>query len=172
MQDAKGVTMRKLLIVLAVVFALSVFAAALAQAVTATTKMPAKSKMTAKAKCPTMHRASTTAKHKTMASKKPKCYKVTKWHCPKKHTVRRAARPAAAARGPVVTCPSPVVNVPQRPAPVVNVPQQAAPIVNVPASPPTVGITVDNCFIYVVRENQLMVIDKNTYELKKTVPLQ
>ncbi len=177
--------MRRWVILLAAVFALSVLTAALADA--ATTKMPAKAKAktSIKAKCPTMSKAkvSTPAKKgagpkyakkaaSTKYAKKAKCHKVTKWVCPKKHKVRKAARPAMAARGPVVTCPAPVVNVPQQPAPVVNVPQQPAPVVNVPASPPTVGITTDNCFIYIVRGDQLMVFDKNTYCLKKTVPLK
>jgi hypothetical protein len=169
--------MRRWVIVLAAVFALSVLGAALADA--AATKMPAKSKTSVKAKCPTMskpaikHKVSTAAKKGKgpAISKKAKCHKVTKWVCPKKRTVRRS-RPAMAARGPVVNCPAPVVNVPQQPAPVVNVPQQPAPVVNVPAPPPTVGITTDNCFIYVVRGDQLMVFDKNTYCLKKTVPLK
>jgi len=91
-----------------------------------------------------------------------RCYPV------RKH-IRRAARPATVARGPV--CPAPVVNVPQQAAPVVNVPQQPAPVVNVPAFPPTVGVTVDNCNIYVVQNDQLMIIDKNTYCLKQSVPL-
>lgn len=103
---------------------------------------------------------------------KAKCRKVTRWVCPKKPVVRRTARPAAAARGPMVNCPAPVVNVPEQPAPVVNVPQQPAPVVNVASPPPTVGITTDNCFIYIVRGDQLMVLDKNTYELKKTISLQ
>jgi hypothetical protein len=186
--------MRRWVIVLAVVFALSVFAAILADAAT-TTKMPAKSKAAVKAKCPTTAKSSTAtkhwkgttkhkkhavAKHKMSAAAKKargpmyttKCRKVSKWVCPKKHRVKRMARPARIARGPAVTCPAPVVNVPQQAAPVVNVPQQPAPVVNVPASPPTVGITTDNCFIYIVRGDQLMVIDKNNYECKKTIPLQ
>ena len=155
----------------------------------AATKMPTKSKTALKAKCPTLstpaakHRVSAAAKkgagpkyaRKAASTKygtKAKCRKVTRWVCPKKSAVRRTARPAAAARGPVVNCPAPVVNVPEQPAPVVNVPQQPAPVVNVPSPPPTVGITTDNCFIYIVRGDQLMVFDKNTYCLKKTVPLQ
>ena len=82
------------------------------------------------------------------------------------------ARPARAARGPAVTCPAPVVNVPQQAAPIVNVPQQPAPVVNVPANPPSTAISVDSCNIYIVRNNQLTILDKNTYQVKQTVPLQ
>lgn len=71
----------------------------------------------------------------------------------------------------MVTCPAPVVNVPAQAAPVVNVPQQAAPIVNVPPFPPTVGITMDSCNIYIVKGDNLLILDKNTYCLKQTVPL-
>jgi hypothetical protein len=75
---------------------------------------------------------------------------------PRKHV------PAGIARGPRVLCP----------APVVNVPQQAAPVVNVPAPEPTVGVATDNCNIYIVRGNQLTVVDKNTYQVRRTVPIQ
>lgn len=135
--------MRKLWIVLAAVFAASVFMTAGVDA----------------AKCPTRYKA----RH----------HIVTKHKAPAMHAkVVKKATPARAARGPVVTCPAPVVNVPQQAAPVVNVPAQPAPVVNVGPMPPTVGITVDDCSIFIVRENQLIVLDKNTYEVKKTVPLQ
>lgn len=145
--------MRKLLLVLAVVFAASLYTAAGLDAATRPTTKKA--------------RHAVVAKHKTVKAHckmvcKPKAKKMTK----------RMARPARYARGPVVNCPAPVVNVPEQAAPIVNVPQQPAPVVNVPPSPPTVGITVDNCSIFIVRENQLIVLDKNTYECKKMVPLQ
>ena len=94
-----------------------------------------------------------------------------KWHCYRVKRHVRKARAASVARGPAITCPAPVVNVPQQAAPVVNVPQQAAPVVNVPPFPPTVGVTVDSCNIYIVQGDQLMVLDKNTYCLKQSVPL-
>lgn len=135
--------MRKLLIVLAVVFATSLFTATGVQAATYPTKKP-------------MVRHHIVRKHKVTVVCRP---------------VKRRARPARAARGPVLRCPTPVVNVPRQPAPVVNVPQQPAPVVNIPPSPPTVGVTADNTNLYIVRENQLTVLDKCTYEVKKTMTL-
>lgn len=157
--------MRKLWIVLAVVFAASLLTAAGVDA-----KCRAKHKVRHHVMCvKVMKHKATTAKCPTKRMAKPA--RVAKGpKCPIRH--KRHARPARVARGPMVTCPSPVVNVPQQAAPVVNVAPGPAPVVNIPALPPTVGITVDNCMIYIVRENQLMVLDKNTFEVKKTVPLQ
>jgi hypothetical protein len=192
--------MRRLWIVLAVVFATSLYAAAGVQAATTgTTKYKARHHLTAKQK---VMAAKWMKHHKKMAmaarrargpmwkSRLVKRHMVKrymlmkrhakaagfargpKWRCYRVKRFVRHARPARVARGPIVTCPAPVVNVPQQPAPVVNVPQQAAPVVNVPAFPPTVGITVDTCNIYIVQGNQLMILDKTTYALKQTVPLQ
>ena len=147
--------MRKLLLVLAVVFAASLYTAAGVNAAAGTTKKKVGHAIV--------------AKHKAMKSN---CRVVCKPKMHKTHKMKRVSRPARYARGPVVTCPAPVVNVPQQAAPVVNVPQGPAPVVNVPPMPPTVGITVDDCSIYIVRENQLMILDKNTLECKKTMPLQ
>jgi len=152
--------MRKLWIVLAAVFAASVFMTAGVDA----------AKVTTKAKAPAMH--AKTVHHKMM---KKAAAAGPGWVCKRvhrHHKMVKKATPARAARGPMVTCPAPVVNVPQQAAPVINVPAQPAPVVNVGPMPPTVGITVDNCSIFIVRENQLIVLDKNTYEVKKTVPLQ
>lgn len=157
--------MRRLWILLAVVFATSLLTTAGLEA--ATTTKRSGSKITAKQKAAATKWAKSSKRTSTAASRA----RGPKWRCYRVSTTARRARPAAAARGPVVTCPAPVVNVPQQAAPVVNVPQQAAPIVNVPPNPPTVGVTVDNCYIYIVQNDQLMVIDKNTYCLKKTVPL-
>ena len=137
--------MRKLLMVVAVVFATSLFTTVGLEAAT---------------KCPT---------GKRLVSKcvRPRAKRV---HHVKKHK----AMPARYARGPIINCPkppAPIVNVPAQPAPVVNVPAQPAPIVNVAAPPPTVGVTVDGTMIYIVRGSQLMVLDKCTYEVKKTMSL-
>lgn len=139
--------MRKLLILLAVVFAASLITTAGVDA----------------AKCPTKYKARhhMVRKHKTSAMK-----------CPMRH---HRARPARYARGPIVNCPTPpapIVNVPQQAAPVVNVPQGPAPVVNIPPNPPGVGITTDSTMIYIVRGNELMILDKCTYEVKKTVTLE
>ncbi len=147
--------MRKLFIILAVVFATSVLA------------MPSMGASTA---CPTKHMKKHSMMHHKYRHHHRTCYKVTKMHC--RRVRHHKAKPAQAARGPVVTCPAPVVNVPQQAAPVVNVPQQAAPVVNVAAPPPGVGITTDNTSIYIVRGNHLMVLDKCTFEVKKTVNLE
>ena len=169
--------MRKLWIVLAAVFAASVFMTAGVDAAKYPIKYKARHYVAAK------HRASTTMHHKLMRRamhlkmiKKAVAARTARgpaWVCKRvyRHHLRRSMA-ARAARGPIVTCPAPVVNVPAQAAPVVNVPAQPAPVVNIPPSPPTVGITVDNCSIFIVRENQLIVLDKNTYEVKKTVPLQ
>jgi hypothetical protein len=168
--------MRKLWIVLAAVFATSLLMTAGVDAAKYSTKSKAHHKVTAKMHCKTMMH------HKMMHHKKmmkkaipAKAARGPVWVCKKvyrHHKMIRRAKAAGVARGPMVTCPAPVVNVPQQAAPIVNVPAQAAPVVNIPASPPTVGITVDSCSIFIVRENQLIVLDKNTYEVKKTVPLQ
>ncbi len=164
--------MRRWVMVLAVVFAFGVLAATFASA--ATKNMSSEKKMSIKAKNTTKSKTSVMAKKGAgpKVTKKTKCYRVTKWRCPTKHKAKRYARPAHIARGPVVNCPAPVVNVPQQAAPIVNVPQQPAPVVNVAAPSPTVGITVDNCNIYIVRGDQLTVIDKSNYECKRTVPLK
>lgn len=176
--------MRKLFLVLAVVFAASLYTAAGVSAATCPTKKKVKHHIVAKHKVAKASSKLTCKPKMTMKKKSmpariargPACkavkhtyYKMT---CKPKMRTKRASRPARLARGPSVTCPAPVVNVPQQAAPVVNVPQGPAPVVNVPPSPPTVGITVDNCNIYIVRENQLMILDKNTYQVKSTVPLQ
>lgn len=159
--------MRRLWIVLAVVFATSLYTAAGVQAAKATTKQKLRHYVSSKHK---VTAASSAKKHKAAVmaartAKGPKwvCHRVVKRH------VRKA--PARAARGPMVTCPAPVVNVPQQAAPIVNVPQQPAPVVNVAAPSPTVGITVDDCNIYIVQGSQLMVLDKTTYAIKQSVPL-
>ena len=136
--------MRKLLMVVAVVFASSLFTTVGVEA----------------AKVPT---------GKRLVSKcvKPKAKRVLR-------VTRHKAMPARYARGPIINVPkspAPIVNVPEQPAPVVNVPQQPAPIVNVAAPLPTVGVTVDSTMIYIVRGSQLMVLDKCTYEVKKTMSL-
>ena len=138
--------MRKLLMVLAVVFATSFLATAGVEA----------------AACPTKHVVRHCLRHKHKAMKA--------W----RHHKKRVAKPAAVGRGPIVNVPAqaaPIINVPAQAAPIVNVPEQPAPVVNVAAPPPTVGITTDNTMIYIVRGNQLMVLDKCTYEVKKTMSL-
>ena len=195
--------MRKLVLVLAVVFAATIITAAIVAAATSTTKSgqtTVAKKQVAKTAGKTV--AKPAAKKKSMPSKAArgpskkfyKGYKITKKASmrarmgsgPKRHYAKRScklvckprvkakrmARPARAARGPAVTCPAPVVNVPQQAAPIVNVPQQPAPVVNVPANPPSTAISVDSCNIYIVRNNQLTILDKNTYQVKQTVPLQ
>jgi|GEM_PF-1257377 len=181
--------MRRLWIVLAVVFATSLYAAAGVQAATTgTTKSKLTHKMTAKqkvmaAKWAKSHKKSSLAARKARGpmwkshvvkrhAKAASFARGPKWRCYRVTKHVRHAKPARVARGPILTCPAPIVNVPQQAAPVVNVPQQPAPVVNVPAFPPTVGITVDACNIYIVQGNQLMILDKNTYCLKKTVPLE
>lgn len=179
--------MRRLWIVLAVVFAMSIFATAGVQATTGTTKSKARYHVTSKkklmaAKWIRHHRkgsmAARTARGpmikkflKKRAAMHARFAKGPKWRCYRVKTHVRRARAARVARGPMVTCPSPIVNVPAQAAPVVNVPQGPAPVVNIPAFPPTVGVTVDSCNIYIVQGNQLMILDKNTYCLKQTVPL-
>ena len=145
--------MRKLFLILAVVFATSVLA------------MPS---MGASTTCPTKHMKRHAMRHHKYHHYRT-CYRMKRVRCRRHY---RHHRPAQAARGPMVTCPAPVVNVPQQAAPVVNVPQQAAPVVNVAAPPPGVGITTDSTSIYIVRGNQLMVLDKCTFEVKKTVTLE
>lgn len=160
--------MRKLWMLIAAVFAVSLMMTAGLQAATTTKSKAAVAKKSQPAKV--VKKAKPVAKPKSAVRCRTVC-------TPKKKTVRRST-PARAARGPVAPVvhvpqqPAPVANVPAQPAPVVNVPAQPAPVVNVPPSPPNVGITVDNCSIYIVRENQLMVLDKNTYCLKKSVPLE
>lgn len=153
--------MRKLWILLAAVFATSLIMTAGVDAA----NYPTKSKAPAMKSKTTQHKA-------TMKSKPARTARGPVCKVKHRKKVARRSMPARVARGPMVTCPAPVVNVPQQAAPVINVPAQAAPVVNVPPAPPTVGITVDNCSIFIVRENQLTVLDKNTYEVKKTVPLQ
>jgi hypothetical protein len=133
--------MRKLLIVLAVIFAASLWTTAGVGAAT----------------CPTKH-------HVMRHHVKTKNCRMVCRHKKKHHK----ARAASVARGPIINVPAPVVNVPQGPAPVVNVPQQPAPVIN---EAPTVGITVDSSSIYIVRGNQLTVLDKCSYECKKTLTL-
>ena len=196
--------MRKLVLVLAVVFAATVIAAAIADAATSTTKsgqttvakkhvaktggkavcksaakkksMPSKaargpSKKSFYKGCKTMKKASMHARW-ARGPKHHYAKRSAKMICKPKMKAKRIARPARAARGPSVTCPAPTVTVPQQAAPVVNVPQQPAPVVNIPANPPSTAISVDNCNIYIVRENQLTILDKSTYQVKQTVPLQ
>lgn len=173
--------MRRLWIVLAVVFAATTLGAAGVQAATGSSKSKYGSKMSAKQKATAKVWAKSQAARSARgpaAKKSPSKYTRyahgSKYRCYRasgaKRYVRRA-RPASAARGPVVNVPAPIVNVPAQAAPVVNVPQGPAPVVNVPPFPPAVGVTVDNCNIYIVQNDQLMVIDKNTYCLKQTVPL-
>lgn len=161
--------MRKLWMISAVVFSVSLMMTAGLQAAANNTKSGtsvAKKSQPAKV----VKKAKPAVRHKSAV----RCRTV----CTPKKKVVRPSTPARAARGPVAPVvhvpqqPAPVVNVPAQPAPVVNVPAQPAPVVNVAPSPPTVGITVDNCSIYIVRENQLIVLDKNTYCLKKSVPLE
>lgn len=78
--------------------------------------------------------------------------------------VKRAVAPRRGAGPTVLSCP-------KAPAPVVNIPQQAPPVVNVAAPPPGVGITTDDCSIFIVQGDQLMVLDKNTLCLKKKTTL-
>ena len=134
--------MRKLMILIAFVFITSICTVAVGDAAT----------------CPTKSKVSKriVSKHKVKCTCKAK----------------RHSMPARAARGPVVTCPAPIVNVPKQAPPVVNVPQQPAPVVNVAAPPPSVSVTSDNNYIYIVRENQLMIMDKCNYSCVKTVTLQ
>lgn len=141
--------MRKLLLVVAVVFVLSVISVAVSAA---TYKCPTK---------PTV-RHKVTVKHRMTTKKKMAV------RCPVK---KKRSMPARTARGPMVTCPSPVVNVPQQAAPIVNVPQQPAPVVNIPPEQPGVGVTTDAANIYVVRGNQLIILDKRCYEVRNTVTL-
>lgn len=100
-----------------------------------------------------------TPTRKTAIQRKSGCKVKCRTVCP---TTKRAVRRAPVRKGAGPVCPAPVVNVPQQPAPVVNVPQQAPPVVNVAAPPPGVGITTDECYIYVVKGDELMVIDKKT----------
>lgn len=182
--------MRRLWIVLAVVFATLIATAAGVQAATSSmSKSKVRHHLTMKQKVMAArwiraHRAMSArmGRGPKLFSRRAKMRKLIaarmargpKWVC---HRVRRhirKARPATIARGPIINvpqAPAPVVNVPQQAAPVVNVPQQPAPVVNVPAFPPGVAVTVDNCNIYVVQGNQLMVFDKNTFCLKQTVPI-
>lgn len=95
-------------------------------------------------------------------------------HCVRKCTptkarrVARVAQPAKVAAGPVVK--APVINVPACPAcpqAVVNVPQQPAPQVFAPQT----AITTDDCYVYIVRDNDMLVLDKNTFCLKSRIAL-
>lgn len=87
-------------------------------------------------------------------------------HVVRRHRIAlrpRAAMPAAGPKEPtVVNCPAPTVSVPPAsvtcPAPQVNM-------------QPSVGITVDNCNIYIVRENELWVVGKDDLCVKKKATL-
>jgi len=172
--------MRRLWIVLAAAFALTTLVAVGGQAATGTKsksgKMTSKQKATAKVWATSKSSAARTARGPAVKkNRKPSSYtrysNGTKYRCyrvkPVRRVARRVSKPATVARGPA----APVINVPQQPAPVVNIPQQPAPVVNVPPCPMTAGVTVDECYIYIVQNNQLMVIDKKSYCLKTTVPL-
>lgn len=152
--------MRKLWVLFAAVFAMSIIAVGVQAATSSKSKTQ-------------RYSTKSSAKRKAMSARSARGPKVV-CYTPKarkaKRVVRRS-RPATVARGPSVTCPAPVVNVPQQPAPVVNVPEGPAPVVNVAAPPPGVAVTVDNCNIYIVQGSQLMVLDKNTYCLKQSVPI-
>lgn len=114
------------------------------------------------------------ARYKSTRGTNVRCKRVTVTRCtPKKKRVARTRTrvvtryvhvPAAAGAGPVV-------NVPQQPAPIVNVPQQPAPVVNIPPTPPNTAVTVDSNFIYIIRDNQLLILDKNGLCLKQSVML-
>jgi len=89
--------------------------------------------------------------------------------CPKKPvraavaTKMKMSKPAAVAAGPK-EMPTPIVNCP----PVTVQP----PVVNVaPPSMPTVGVTVDNCFIYIVRDRELLLVGKDDLCVKKRVDI-
>ena len=157
--------MRKLLIVIAALFAITLLAAAGVNAAKTTTKHPVRYARKA-------HARRHAKKYRTRYVKKCKCRYVKKRVYRRKrvyrHRIVRKARPARRARGPIVTCPAPVVNVPQQAAPVVNVPQQPAPVVNVP---PSSAIATDANNIYILRGNQLTVLNKCTYECIKSVTL-
>ncbi len=108
-------------------------------------------------------RCTTTCTTKCVPIKK----KVTKKKI-KRHSVRRVYRPSVSARGPSVTCPAPNVrveapNVSVSP-PNVNV---AAPNVNVPWN----GVTVDECNLYIVKDNELIILNKRDMSLVRRMPL-
>jgi|GEM_PF-2926189 len=137
--------MRKLLIILVAVIAASLVLTAVVQAAQCTTK-------------PGIHKNAKMT-HKATVAHKAKMVK----HC--------KAMPARAARGPRFACPAPVVNVPAQAAPVVNVPSQPAPVVNVAAPPPGVAVSSDYNNIYVLRGDQLYVLDKQCYGVRQIIPL-
>ena len=150
--------MRRLVILLVVVFVASLVSMPAISATKGVTT-PKAHKMTTKHKL-----------HKKTAMKpkaKYRCYRVVR-HKAKAMPARKGAGPATR---PVVNCPAPVVNVPQQPAPVVNVPEQPAPVVNVAAPPPSTAITVDTSSIYIVRDNQLIILNKSDLCLKSKVSL-
>lgn len=141
--------MRKFLLLLIVVFATMIFVASGVDAKTSKTRH---------------YRARTHA---------AKMYKAKARHCKvvcrRVHKkARRIVRPARMGAGPAI---KPVVNCPAVtcPNPQVNVaaPNVTCPPVNVP----TVGITVDDCNIYIVQENELLVLGKNDFCLKRRVSL-
>ena len=142
--------MRRLVILLALVFAASLVSA------------PALGATAYPTKTPKVHRTTT----KKVAKAKMRCYPVKRYKAKAK-----PARAGAGPKAPVVNCPAPVVNVPQQPAPIVNVPEQPAPVVNVAAPPPSTAITVDTTSIYIVRDNQLWILNKNDLCLKNKVSL-
>lgn len=120
------------------------------------------------------HAVDAATRYKSTRGTNMRCRKVTVTRCtPKKKRVARTRTkvvtryvpvPAAAGAGPVV-------NVPQQPAPIVNVPQQPAPVVNIPPTPPNTAVTVDSNFIYIIRDNQLLILDKNGLCLRQSVML-
>ncbi len=141
--------MRRLVILLILLFAASVLSAPV---------------MAAKA-CPTkMHKTHRMSMKKMRHSK-------TRIVCHRVKRVRhhRMAMPAQKGAGPQVI--QPVINVPQQAAPTVNVPQQAAPVVNVAAPPANTAITVDTSCIYIVRDGQLLILNKSDLCLRSKVSL-
>jgi hypothetical protein len=141
--------MRRLVILLAVIFAVSAMSA---PALGATA-------------CPTK----STKVHRTTAKKKmPKKVSKAKMKCAPVKSAKKAT-PAKAGAGPRVI--QPVVKCPEQPAPIVNVPEQPAPVVNVAPPPPSTAITVDTNSIYIVRDNQLIILNKCDLCLKNKVSL-
>jgi len=145
--------MRKFLLLLIVIFATTVFVASGVDARTYTKK----------------HYRHRTHAVRMTRHKARSCKTVKRVVCrPVRHVrhVRRAPigsgpviRPVVNVPAPAVTCPNPQVHV-------------AAPNVTFPPlNVPTVGITVDDCNIYIVRENELLVLGKTDMCLKRRVPL-
>ena len=143
--------MRRLLLVLIVAFATTLFVASGVDARTYTRKHY-------------RHRAHAVQMTKHRARS---CKMIKRVVCrPVRRHVRRApvgagpvVRPVVNVPAPTVTCPNPQVNV--------AAPNVTFPPVNVP----TVGVTVDDCNIYIVRENELLVLGKTDMCLKRRVPL-